>query len=1334
MAHIKELIVLMTFTFYLCGQAVVAQNYYFEKYQVGDGLSYNTISCILQDAQGFMWFGTKDGLNRYDGYNFKVFQADGENPCSIGSNFIRSLHEYGGSIWVGTDSGLYRFDEKKDCFQPLELVGNKPILDISNDDHGYLWFIAAGKINSYDLETRKLNQHMLPNAKLAEWILKDKKGNILLSTKSELFIFNKTKKIFEPLPLQLNMDNDHPFLITKLYSLSKDTLLLGTKYHGALTYNISQKMITSLLDHEPFPVFVRDFAVGEKDQLWIGTESGIYLYDLATKTYQNLQKSFTDPLSLSDNAVYSVVKDSEGGMWIGTYFGGINYYAKSTTPFTKFLPKVGHNSISGTAVREIHKDQYGNLWIGTEDAGLNKYDPKTDRFENFTINPDGSGLSYYNIHGLLPLGDELWIGTFEHGLDVMDIKTGKVIRHYSADGTNGALRSDFVIDIYRSRAGSLYILTSAGVHLYRPATDDFEVVDSFPPDHHYSCIYEDKEGTLWAGTYWDGLYYHNPKTEEKGFYTHDEQNAKSVSSNVINSIFQDSEGRLWITTENGLNRFDFDQKSFEHYTKRDGLPSNVSYSILEDDRGNLWISTAGGMVDFDPDSGKMDVYTKANGLLNDQFNYNSAFKDDDGHMYFGSVYGMIRFDPKTFRPMDNDAPILFTGLQINNEEVRVDQKDSPLQKSIGFTSAIELGPEQSSFSLEFAALHYQAPEMTEYWYTMEGLNDSWVNLKQNHKLNFTKLPAGEYVLHLKSRNSQGVWNVQTASMDITVLPPFYRSTWAYVVYLLIFFSLIYFLLRLYHQRTQRKNERRIMRLNNEKEKELYQAKIEFFTNVAHEIRTPLTLIKGPLEKLLKKEKQKPTEIRQDLAIMDKNTGRLLHLVNELLDFRKSESRSLELSFVELDIAALLKDMLLRFTPAIDAKGITINIEAKVEQAYAFCDEEAVKKILSNLFDNAIKYAEKRVVILLTKTDQTVGITFKNDGKRIPFALSGKIFEPFFRIAGEGVLARKGTGIGLPMARSLAHLHHGDLTFESSDPTFNCFELQLPVHQEVEFGLYSTSIDKNINALKPYGLRKTLDNTEKPVLLIVEDNNELLEFMAEELSEGYTLLTAENGQIALDLIAQEDVQLIVSDVKMPVMDGVTFCRKIKNTLETSHIPLILLTAKSALDDRVEGLESGADAYVVKPFSMDYLQAQIKTLLENRRHIMDFYASSPLSHIRSIRHSKTDSAFIVRLDKHILAHIADPALNVDVLAEMLNMSRSSLYRKINDLSNLTPNELINVTRLKRAAELLATGQHKIYEVAEQVGYRSQTSFGRSFQKQFKMTPTNYIRSNQIEKSRI
>ena len=937
-----------------------------------------------------MWFGTKDGLNRFDGYSFKIFRHQPDIENSLGSNFVRTLHEYKNNIWVGTDNGLYKYNEELEDFELIKISSDKPVLDIENDTQGNVWFIAAGEL--YKLAVPKDSLSSKPEKftfAYLQFVIQDENGNLWASSEDRLYTYSEKKNSFSPVPLNFKSTGDYPFIITALHSYKDSTLLLGTKYHGALAYNFKTGEISSILPKNKNPLFVRDFAVKKNKELWLATESGLFIYNTDNQEFSNLKKSYNNKYALSDNALYSFTIDKEGGVWIGTYFGGINYYSTPFTPFKKYFPRVGENSISGNAVREIHEDKYSKLWIGTEDAGLNRFDPKSGKFTQISQQE----LSYYNIHGILPIDDELWIGTFEHGLDILDIKTGKRIRHYDSENTNGDLRSDFILDIFQSKSNKLYILTSLGIYEYLKQEDQFLTVSGFPPTHHYSYIEEDQNGTLWAGTYWDGLFYYNPITGEKGKFKHEAENIKSLSSNVINGIYTDSHQRLWITTENGLNLFNPKTKDFIRFTTKDGFPSNVTYSVLEDNDEKLWISSSSGIVNFDPASLETKTFTKANGLLSDQFNYSSAYKDDDGNMYFGSVSGMISFNPKSFTTNNYNAPILFTQMQINNEDVEVNGKNSPLKKSINFLDEIELNHKQSSYSLEFATPSYTAPEMTEYWYRMKGLNEDWIFLGKDHKVYFTELPAGDYTLQVKSKNAHGSWNEQTANMNIVVLPPVWFSKWAYLVYFLLIIAILAYILKYYHHYNHNKNRRKFQALQIQQEKEIYQAKIQFFTNVAHEIRTPLTLIKAPLEKLLKFSKNQ-TETRENVEIMERNTNRLLDLVNQLLDFRKTETKSLKLTFVEIDIIKLLRETQLRFKPAIEEKNIKFEFKSDLDSLLIFADEEGVRKILSNLFNNALKYGESRVLVSLHQQDEFIIIKIKNDGKLIPISLSKKNFRTF----------------------------------------------------------------------------------------------------------------------------------------------------------------------------------------------------------------------------------------------------------------------------------------------------------------------------------------------------
>jgi len=1294
---------------------IFSQEYYFKHYKVENGMSNNTVLASIQDKDGFLWFGTKDGLNRFDGYHFKTFRSGANPKTSLGIHYIQSLHEFKNFIWVGTDKGLYFYDKKLDKFTFLNEAINNRINDIDNDLKNNLWFISFGTIVKYNVDTKETTMFDGRNSFYANSITCDKKGVIWASANDALYRYSEATQSFDKIDVQLP---NNTFTISVIYALDAYSILIGTKDHGVYKYDVSNKKTTPFINGAGKPIFVRQFKKSNQNELWIASESGIYIYNFKDKTIKNLRKSPSDPYAISDNAAYCITIDKENGVWIGTYFGGVNYHQKQYDQFKKYFPRKSENAIVGSAVREIHKDNQGNLWIGTEDAGINKFNLQTKKFTNFQPNGTKSGLSFYNIHALLPRGNKVWVGTFEHGLDVLDAATGKVIKHY--DHTSSNLKSDFIFTFYETPEKKFYVVTSLGIYLYDDANDTFKICNEFSETTHYTCMFKDRDGNFWAGSYRDGLFFYNSKTKEKIVYRHDLKNDKSISNDFITSIFQDKQNNLWIATENGLNLFDPVKKEFKKFTTKDGFPSNVIYSILQDEEQNLCITTSKGLVRFNYKTKSVKIFTTANGLLSDQFNYNSAFKDSNGDMYFGNLNGMISFNPKNFSKNKYNPPIFITGLQINNQDVVVNEEDSPLDESISYIKKITLKNYQSNFNIDFASLNYTAPELTEYWYKLDGINDDWIYLNKNNKVFFTELPSGDYKFRVKSLSVNGVWSKQ-AVIEITILPPFWASSYAFFCYFLLIAGCLYWLLRRYHNMNIKENDQKIANLNNEKEKEIYQAKIEFFTNVAHEIRTPLTLIKSPLESLLKRTYDS-AEIPQNLLIMEKNTSRLLNLVNELLDFRKTEMEGLKLTFVETNISILVRQLQLQFTPLIEEKNIHLKLELGEKNIYAFVDEEAIKKILTNLISNAIKYAKKEVIITLFRDENTLEFIIKNDGNLIPKGLKSKIFEPFFRILGSE--NQTGTGIGLSLAHSLTELHNGTLKLQFLDDTMNTFVLQLPLRQESEFNLYKDNTQTEVKDNNEEFENDVVAKKIKTQLLVVEDNLELLNFMYKELGKEYKVFKATNGEEALKVIHNESIHIVISDITMPIMDGIELCDRIKSNIETSHIPVILLTALSAVQSRIQGLESGADAYISKPFSMDFILAQIDNLLSNRRHIMDYYASSPLSHLKTIAHNKTDEDFIKKLDIIIDQNMADTNLSVESLADILNMSRSTLYRKIKDISNLSPNELINNARLKKAAELLLSGKYKVYEISEIVGYKSQSSFSRNFQKNFTMSPSEFI----------
>lgn len=1063
-------------TLLLLSTGATGQSWSFRHYQVEDGLSNNAVLCSLQDNKGFLWLGTKDGLNRFDGYTFKVFRNDPEDPTSIGNNFIRSLYmDKDHVLWAGTDKGLYRYDATDESFSLLPTPFMAQVTNIKMDSAGSLWFICNFNLFKYDIATRKLQQFNAGSYFEATSICTLADGSVWVSTASGLLKkYNPATGNFSSYDLFSHSPKSVSNWIECLYAASGGNIFVGTSNQGVKEFNASTSTYKDILTYNPdkTEIFARAFLQTSPNECWIATESGIYIYDLLTGTFAHLHKEYTDPYSISDNAVYTFCKDKEGGIWAGTYFGGVNYLPRQPVTFKKYFPEKGTNSISGNVVREIIEDKYNRLFIGTEDAGLNKLDT-TGLFTNYLPTGTKDGISYTNIHGLLVTDDELWIGTFEHGLDVMNINTGKVIRKYSKGNDSNMLRSNFVYCLYRSAAGEIMVGTTIGAYLYSRKTNDFSLLPGMPLHNWYTSLLKDKNGVIWAATYGNGVNYYDTKTGKAGNFSYQQQNKSSLSYDRVNKIFEDSYDHLWFATEGGLCRWLPSTRAFKRYTTADGLPSNFILSIAEDDNRRLWISTTKGLVCLDIGTEQViAVYSKANGLLSDQFNFNSAFKDRQGNMYFGSVKGLISFRPGQALKKDFSPPIYITGFQVNNKELVINKNESPLHRSITFTDRIVLTHSQSTFSINFASLSYTAPEMSEYEYKMEGLDADWVYLKTNRKVYFTNLSAGVYTFRVKTLSGQrlvpgqslpGLSNTdqpntgesntgqpsagsEETRLIIEILPPWWTSRWAYVGYALLVLALTWYISRAYRLRLKEKERRRIEQLEIAKEKELYEAKMQFFTNVAHEIKTPLTLIKAPLEKVIRRAGDDPS-IKDNLRIMERNTGRLVDLTNQLLDFRQTEIKGFSLNFTEANISAIAEEIFTSFRPLAEQKSLSFSLYTGTRDIYAYIDTDAFIKILTNLLSNAVKYARSRVelhLLPLKPADKSFVIEVKNDGYLIPMEMKEKIFEPFFRL--KETEKQKGTGIGLALSLSLTQLHKGTLMLKEQENDMNVFAAEIPLNQ------------------------------------------------------------------------------------------------------------------------------------------------------------------------------------------------------------------------------------------------------------------------------------------------
>ena len=1312
-----------------CQAQSVEEHYYFKNLSIRNGLSQNTVNAILQDRKGFMWLGTKDGLNRYDGLSFRKFKHDAANPRSIGNSFITSLYEdFNGNIWVGTDAGVYIYYPEKEAFEEFDCQSlektriERSVSMIAGDKQGRVWIaVEAQGMFCYDARQKLLRNYPLSEiSSNIKCFTFDSGGTLWLGFYGDGLYYSKDN-LATVHPYGSPEDGKREFeggVITKIVQGNYNCLYIGSVKEGVSELNLTSGQVRNLLaiDESGESIFCRDLLPYSDNELWIGTESGIYIYNLRTAQFIHLRASLYDSYSLSDNAIYALYKDREEGLWIGSYFGGVDYYPRQYTYFAKYYPKNIANSLHGKRVREFCRADDGTLWIGTEDGGLNHFNPKTKEFHFFE-----PSAGFTNIHGLCMDGSHLWVGTFSKGLRVIDTRTGVVLRTYTEGHTPHSLNDNSIFSICRTSAGEIYLGTLFGLLRYNRTQDNFDCIPELNGKFVYD-IKEDSYGNLWLATYANGAYCYDVSARRWKNYVFDAEDEKSLPYDKVLSVFEDSYRQIWLTTQGGgFCLFHPDTETFTRYGLKDGLPNDVVYQIVEDDDRFLWLTTNNGLVRFDPKTMEMKVFSTANGLPTNQFNYRSGFKDEAGHIYLGSINGFVAFDPRTFAENRQVPAVAITDFLLFNKEVSVGETDSPLKSSITFSDKVVLTADQNSFSFRIAALSYQAPRMNKLMYKLEGFDEGWLTIGESPLVTYSNLGYGDYVFKVKASNSDGVWNEQETSLHLSILPPFYLSGWAYCFYVLFFMGCLVCVIFYFKRRNYRKQHRQMEMLEQEKEREVYHAKIDFFTNVAHEIRTPLTLIKGPLENIILK-KEVDSETKEDLYIMKQNTERLLNLTNQLLDFRKTETRGFRLNFTECDVVAVLRETYFRFTSLAKQKGLDFILELPQECFMADVNQEALTKIISNLLNNGVKYASTYLRISLETDEKVFHIRTFNDGEMIPDTMKEEIFKPFVRLDKEDEVTT-GTGIGLALSRSLAELHQGSLMMEKGEEV-NCFCLTLPVNQDSTITLSAENVSQVEENSCGWEQEETDTKEKKPMILVVEDNPDMLAFIRKQLTTEYSVLTAMNGIEALAVLDNHYVNLVVSDVMMPQMDGFELCKTIKSDLSYSHIPVVLLTAKTNIQSKIEGLELGADAYIEKPFSVEYLLANISSLIHNREKLRQTFAKSPFVAANTMALTKADEEFIWKLNDIIQANLHNPEFSMEDMADALKMSRSSFYRKIKGVLDLSPNEYLRLERLKQAAQLLKEGKSRVNEICYTVGFNSPSYFSKCFLKQFGVLPKDFI----------
>lgn len=776
----------------------------------------------------------------------------------------------------------------------------------------------------------------------------------------------------------------------------------------------------------------------------------------------------------------------------------------------------------------------------------------------------------------------------------------------------------------------------------------------------------------------------------------------------------------------GLCSFDPKTKTFIEFDPHDTLlPNKVIYAIEQDQGGDFWISSNAGIFKINPvTKDHFRQFTINDGLQGNQFMARSSLKSSEGKLYFGGINGFNVFQPEQFVDNKYIPPVYVTDIRLpyQTDELEV-KKLLQLDKPLYMADKVTLSYENNSFSIRFVALSFEDPAKNRYSYILRGVDKEWIMNTENNVASYTNLPPGEYLFEIRGSNNDRQWNEKTTTLKVVITPPWWRSTLAYVVYVLMLLGWIGWMAWRWNLRVKRKYKRRMEKYQTAKEQEVYKSKISFFINLVHEIRTPLSLIRLPLEKLLEKERE--GKDLKYLSVIDKNVNYLLGITNELLDFQKMESGTLHLNLKKSDIKELVSDVYNQFTSPAELKGIDLQLTVPEQELVSTVDREKLSKILVNLMGNAIKYAHAHIDLKLVVTDKGYEIQVNDDGPGIPDEQKQKIFEAFYQLPDDKVATTVGTGIGLAFAKSLAEAHQGDLYLEDNVGGGSSFILSLPV-KEWETEKTADIVEMHPEHVDASDAVSSEYSGKKFTVLLVEDNVDLLNLTRESLAEWFRVLRASNGREALEVLAQENVDVIVSDVMMPEMDGLELCCKVKSEISYSHIPVILLTAKTTLESKVEGLTCGADVYVEKPFSIKQLHMQIENLLKLRQSFHKLMVSLAGDTVAvsttDFAMSQKDCEFIAKIQGVIAEQLADENFSIDTLSEQMNMSRSNFYRKIKALSGMSPNDYLKTLRMNRAAELIMSGT-RISEVAAQVGFTSSSYFAKCFKAQYGVLPKEY-----------
>lgn len=1344
---------LITRLFFILASIVTStaqgQNITFNHLTTDDGLSQFSVNSLYVDESGILWIGTREGLNRYNGEDIQTYKLRKNDPNSLFCNTVsRITGNHNGKVYLLCTEGVAEFNLATQKFTTL-LQGNISSIYYNNG----LFIGKMNEIYRYNEETKNFDLfYQLSGGNLEIICMHIDKGCLWMGTTTDgvYRLELEEKQLTHP----IKKGN-----ITSFYQDNEGELWIGSWEKGVFLVKADGRIENFKNDaknpHSLSSDFVRSCCEDNLGNIWIGTFNGLNRYNKSTGLFQNHTASDTQSDGLTHSSIWCIVKDNQGTLWLGTYFGGVNYFNPEYEIYTRYIYSSNETKgLSNPVVGRTIEDKDGNLWIGTEGGGLNYYNRRTREFKWYRPQEGRNSISHNNVKALYYDADKeiIWIGTHLGGLNKLDIRSGQFTHYRMKDGDESSLPSDIIRDItpYKDR---LIVATQDGVCLFNPADGKCKQLFKDSKEGRtikmVADVVFDSNGTLWIAATGEGVFSYRFDTRQLTNYRHNPADPNSLSNNNVNNITQDSKGNIWFSTSgSGLDLYRPASNDFENFDKeRNGLSSDCIYETQESPTsGKLLLITNEGFSIFDYPTKSFKNYNAENGFPLTAVNENALCVTRDGEIFLGGVQGMISFHETELNFTPKPYKIILSRLIVNGQEIHVGDETGILQQSLCHTGEITLNADQSMFSIEFATSNYIPANKDDILYKLEGFSNEWTSTRGLHNITYTNLNAGTYKLLIKSDGKDESLCPQVV-LVIHVLPPYYKTTLAYLIYLIVVGVILWYLVRFYKSKIKLRESLKYEQKHIQDVEALNQSKLRFFTNISHEFRTPLTLIVAQVETLLQVQNFTPAIYNKILGIY-KNSIQLRELITELLDFRKQEQGHMKVKVSPHNIVHFLYENYLLFLEYASTKQINFNFEKGVDELEVWYDQKQMQKVINNLLSNAIKHTKEEDTITLSigREGNNTIIRVKDTGSGIDAQEIDKIFDRFYQIDSLTMpdANKTGTGIGLALTKGIVELHHGTIRVESELGKGTSFIVTLRLGKE-QFTEEQISKDTNsvqqIEMPKPETDALLIAELEEnaPIkrmpdakMLIVEDNDSIREMLANIFQPFYQVLTAADGEEGLALVNSEMPNIVVSDIVMPKMSGTELCKQIKTDFNTCHIPVVLLTARTGIEQNIEGLRIGADDYITKPFNTNLLISRCNNLVNSRILLQEKFSKQPQTAVQMLATNPIDKDILDRAMVIIEQHLDDTEFNVNVFAREMAMARTNLFTKLKAITGQTPNDFILTIRLKKGALMLRNNPElNITEISDKIGFSSSRYFSKCFKDIYHVSPLAYRRGEDSDK---